>query len=206
MCDLVHCVPPMTPLYFNVGWYWYNHGIRYAAETLSLPTSKGWDTRIVDGYHYITAIRVTSEEAKEREPIFRERIKPFIEDFDEVWEPSKKELIEAYRNLKESRGLKSWEDIRNLSNIELLTLMNEFVFNVNRREGEIHMLFMVASFYVFGLFQQMWKELFAVEAAIDPEYQTLMAGFDSQLFRVDKLIWELGSSVRKLSILLLGRS
>jgi pyruvate,water dikinase len=200
MCDLVHCVPSMTPLYFDVGWYWYNHGIRYAAETLSLPTSKGWDTRIVDGHHYITAIRVSPEEAKSREPIFRERIKPFIEDFDGVWEPLKQELIESYRNLKESRGLAQWEDIRKLSNIELLTLMNEFVFNVNRREGEIHMLLMVSSFYVFGLLQQMWKELFEVEAAVDPEYQTLMAGFDSQLFRIDKLIWGLGSLARKLGL------
>jgi pyruvate,water dikinase len=200
MCDLVHCVPSMTPLYFDVGWYWYNHGIRYAAETLSLPTSKGWDTRIVDGHHYITAITVSPEEAKSREPIFRERIKPFIEDFDGVWEPLKQELIESYRNLKESRGLAQWKDIRKLSNIELLTLMNEFVFNVNRREGEIHMLLMVSSFYVFGLLQQMWKELFEVEAAVDPEYQTLMAGFDSQLFRIDKLIWGLGSLARELGL------
>ncbi len=41
MCDMVHCVPPMSPLYFNVGWYWYNYGVRYAAETLSLPTTPG---------------------------------------------------------------------------------------------------------------------------------------------------------------------
>lgn len=200
MCDLVHCVPPMTPLYFDIGWYWYNHGIRYAAETLCLPTSKGWDTRIVNGYHYITAIRVPPEEAKQREPVFRERIKPFIEDFEKIWEPLKKELIDSYSNLKESRGLVQWEDIRKISNIELLTLMNEFVFNINRREGEIHMLLMVASFYVFGLLQKMWKELFGVEAAIDPEYQILMAGFDSQLFRIDRLIWKLGSSVRELKL------
>jgi len=78
MCDMVHCVPPMTPLYFYVGWYWYNYAIRYAAETLCLPTSKGWDTRVVNGHHYITAIKTTPEEARQREPLFRERIKPFI--------------------------------------------------------------------------------------------------------------------------------
>jgi len=200
MCDMVHCIPPMTPLYFAVSWYWYNHGIRYAAETLCLPTTKGWDTRVVNGFHYITAIKTTPEEARKREPVFREKIRPFVEDFDGVWEPLKKELVDSYRNLKESRGLIKWEDIQKLSNIELLTLMNDFVFNVNRREGEIHMLLMVATFYVFGVLQQMWRELFGVEAAVDPEYQTLMAGFDSQLFRVDKLIWQLANLARELGL------
>ena len=200
MCDMVHCVPPMTPLYFYVGWYWYNYGVRYAAETLCLPTSKGWDTRVFQGHHYITAIRTTPEEAKQRGPLFRERIRPFIEDFDGVWEPLKKELINSYANLKKSKGMTQWKDIRKISNLDLLTLMNEFVFNVCRREGEIHMLLMVSTFYVFGLLQKMWKELFGVEAAVDPEYQALMSGFNSQLFKVDKLIWRLGNRVRELGL------
>lgn len=200
MCDMVHCVPPMTPLYFNVGWYWYNYGVRYAAEMLCLPTSKGWDTRVVNGHHYITAIKTTPEEAKQREPIFRERIKPFIEDFNGIWEPYKKELIDSYAHLKKSKGITRWKDIQKISNLDLLTLMNEFIFNVCRREAEIHMLLMVSTFYVFGLLQKMWKELFGVEAAVDPEYQALMSGFDSQLFRVDKLIWNLGNRLRELGL------
>jgi phosphohistidine swiveling domain-containing protein len=200
MCDKVHCVPPMTPLYFYVGWYWYTHGIRYAAETLCLPTSKGWDTRIVNGYQYITAIRTTHEEAQFREPLFRERIKPFIEDFDGVWEPLKRELLDSYSNLKKARGMDKWEDIKKLSNIDLLTLMNDFVFNVDRREAEIHMLMMVATYYLFGSLQKTWRELFGMEAAVDPEYQALMAGFDSKQFQVDKLIWNLGNRVRELGL------
>ena len=82
LCDLVHGKPPFKPLYIGVGWYWYVYAISCTAETLHLPTTKGWDYRVRDGYPYLTAMRTTEEEAKAREPIFREKIKPFIEDFD----------------------------------------------------------------------------------------------------------------------------
>ena len=97
LCDLVHGKPPMKPLYIGVGWYWYYHGVRYGAETLCLTTTHGWDSRFIKGYPYITAIRTTETEAKAREPIFREKMKPFIENFDGVWDPLKTELLEMYK-------------------------------------------------------------------------------------------------------------
>ena len=36
LCDVVHGRPPMKPAYMGIGWYWYYHGIRYGAETLSV--------------------------------------------------------------------------------------------------------------------------------------------------------------------------
>jgi len=58
----------LKPAYIGIGWYWYYHGIRYARENLSLPTTHGWDSRFVNGYPYITAIKTTDEEARAREP------------------------------------------------------------------------------------------------------------------------------------------
>ena len=78
MCDMVHCVPPMTPLYFYVGWYWYNYAVRYAAETLCLPTSKGWDTRVVNGHHYITAIRTTPKRQDNGNFYLERRLGPIL--------------------------------------------------------------------------------------------------------------------------------
>jgi len=138
LCDVVHGKPPMKPLYIGIGWYWYYHGIRHGAETLFLPTTHGWDSRFVKGYPYITAIRTTEAEAKAREPFFREKIKPFIEDFDGVWNPLKAELLETYKKAKESRGLKKWEDIRKLSNVDLLSFFLDFVYIINRKEGKTY--------------------------------------------------------------------
>ena len=155
LCDVVHGKPPMKPLYIGIGWYWYYHGKRYGAETLFLPTTHGWDSRFVKGYPYITAIRTTEAEAKAREPFFREKIKPFIENFDGVWNPLKAELMETYKKAKEARALKKWEDIRKLSNVDLLSFFLDFVYIINRKEGEAHFIMLMASYYISGLFQQL---------------------------------------------------
>ena len=65
-----------------------------------------------------------------------------------------------YKDAKESRGLKTWEDIRKLSNIDLLSFFLDFTFVMNRKEAETHMIMMTASSYINGLFQQLWHEIF----------------------------------------------
>jgi pyruvate,water dikinase len=192
LCDLVHGKPPFKPLYIGTGWYWYVYAIMNAAETLQLPTTKGWGYRVRDGYPYITAIRTTEEEAKAREPIFREKIKPFIEDFDGVWNPLKTEMMAVYKEAIESRNLKEWDDIKKLSNIDLLRFFLDYAFDINRKEAEIHMLMLVATYYINGLFQQMWRELFGKEAPIDPDFSRLMTGFEAQDTMVVREMWKLG--------------
>jgi len=199
LCDMVHGKPPLKPLYIGIGWYWYYHAIRYVAETLHLPATKGWDSRFINGYPYITGIRTTEEEAKAREPVFREKIKPFIEDFDGVWNPLKTELMNLYKDAKETRGLSEWDDIKKLSNIDLLSFFLDFAYILNRKEAEIHMTTMIPSYYITGLFQQMWREIFDREASIDPDFNKLMAGFDSQdlwlvreLWRIARLALDMG--------------
>ena len=200
LCDVVHGKPPMKPLYIGIGWYWYYHGIRHGAETLFLPTTHGWDSRFVKGYPYITAIRTTEAEAKVREPFFREKIKPFIEDFDGVWNPLKAELMETYKKAKESRGLNKWEDIRKLSNVDLLSFFLDFVYIINRKEGETHFIMLMASYYISGLFQQMWRELFGTEAPIDPNFNRLMAGYESQDIKVVREMWRLSRRAVELGL------
>jgi len=192
LCDVVHGRPPMKPTYMGIGWYWYYHGIRNGAAQLCLPTTHGWDSRFVNGYPYITAIRTTPEEAKEREPIFRERIKPFLENFDDVWDGYKTELLQMYKTAKESRGLQEWDDIRKLDNNELLSFFLDFAFVLNRKEGEVHFIMLMASYYISGLFQEMWRTLFGTEAPIDPKFHRVMSGFESQDIKVVRELWRLG--------------
>ena len=200
LCDVVHGRPAMKPLYMGIGWYWYYHGFRYGAETLSLPTTHGWDVRFIKGYPYITAIQTTEDEKKAREPYFREKIKPFLEDFDGIWEGYKKELMDLYQKAKESIGLKKWEDIRRLSNIELLSFFLDFTYVINRREGEIHMIMMSPSYYINGFFQQMWKEVFDRDAPIDPKFSKLMAGFENQDIKVLREMWQLSRKTLDMGI------
>jgi len=200
LCDVVHGKPPMKPLYIGIGWYWYYHGIRYGAETLFLPTTHGWDSRFVKGYPYITAIRTTEAEAKAREPLFREKIKPFIENFDGVWDPLKADLLKTYKKAKESRGLKKWEDIQRLSNIDLLSFFLDFAYIINRKEGEAHFVMLMASYYISGLFQQMWREVFGNEAPIDPNFNKVMAGYESQDVKVVRELWRISRRAVELGL------
>jgi len=200
LCDLVHGKPPFKPLYIGLGWYWYVYAISCTAETLHLPTTKGWDYRVRDGYPYLTAMRTTEEEAKAREPIFREKIKPFVEDFDGVWDPLKAELMKMYREAKQSRGLEEWGDIQKLSNIELLKFLLDYAFVINRKEAEIHMLMLVATYYINGLFQQMWREVFGKEAPIDPDFGKLMTGFEAQDSRVFRELWKLARKAADMGL------
>ncbi|MFH1243256.1 MAG: hypothetical protein V1689_12955, partial [Pseudomonadota bacterium] len=178
LCDFVHGVPAWKPLYLTSGWSNYLWGLQLAAETLHIPTTKGWDYRVVDGYCYPTIIETTQEEAKQREPIFREKIRPYLEDFDGVWEPFKAEIMNVYKNLKESQGISDYRDIEKLENIQLASLFEDFIRIVNRREAEIHMLMMVPAYYIFGQFQQIWQEMFGTPSGIDPLFSKLMSGFE----------------------------
>lgn len=200
LCDVVHGKPPFHPLYLSTGWYWEYYGIRYAAGYLHLPTTHGWESRFINGYPYITAIKTTPKEAKEREPIFRERIKPFLEDFNSIYHPLRDEMMKLYDNAKKSRKLDKWDDIKNLRNDELLSFFIDHVYNINRRQSETHMLTMVPSFYISGLFQQLWKNVFGKDAPIDPLFQKLMSGFDTEIFRENREIWRLGQLAKELKL------
>jgi len=193
LCDFNHGKPPMKPLYMGLGWYWYYHGTRYGAETLCLPTTHGWDSRFINGYPYITAIRTTEEERKLREPVFKEKIRPFIEDFNGVWDAYKTELLRMYTEAKRSRGLVEWQDIRKLSNHELLDFFLDFAYILNRKEGEIHFVMLVAACYLNGLFQQQWRELLGVEPTIDPRFARCTAGgeLEHQAAMVARELWRL---------------
>lgn len=200
LCDVVHGKPPMKPLYIGVGWYWYYHGFRYGADTIYLPTTHGWDSRFINGYPYITAIRTTEDERKAREPVFREKIRPFVEDFDGVWNPIKLDLLKTYKESKESRGLKNWEDIKKLTNVELLSFFLDFVYIINRKEGEAHMIMLMAAYYISGLFEQMWQDIFGVEAPIDPNFSKIMSGFESQAIKVVRILWQLSQRAVELGL------
>jgi pyruvate,water dikinase len=200
LCDFVHCVPALSPLYVLNGWVNYIWGLQNAAETLQLPSSKGWDYRIIDGYCYPTIILTTPEEAKQREPIFREKLRPYLENYSGVWEPNKAEMLSVYKTIKSSYGMSKYEDIKKLRNIELATVFENFIRIVNRKEAENHMIMMVPTLYMFGTFQQMWQEVFGVPSGIDPAFSRLMGGIDNLLWRFNLEIWRLGRRAIELGV------
>jgi pyruvate,water dikinase len=199
LADIVHGTPPWRPLFFIESWgRWAYRAVQRASERLALPTTKGWDVRFIDGYPYPTVIETSEQEAKEREPVFRERIRPYIEDFDGVWEKRKADLMNTYQEFKAKYGLEKYGDIKKLSNVGLLDLFDDYM-QVDRMQWDVHMEFMAPAFYLFGLFDQMCRELLGF-GHTDPLFAKLMAGFDSMVFRFNKEIWRLANRAVELGL------
>jgi len=121
-----------------------------------------------------------------------------VEDFDGVWEQRKAEIMTTYQELKNKYGLEKYEDIKRLSNIDLLDLFDDYM-QVDRKQWDIHMEMMMAAYYLFGLFDQMCRELLGFDNT-DPQFAKFMSGFDSMIFKFNKEIWYLGNRAVELGL------
>jgi len=125
-CDVAHGSPPWKPLYLMYGWcHWYTC-IQRCYERLQVPVSKGWDCRIREGHVYVGVMLTSDEEARERAPIFREQIRPYIEDFQALWDEDKVQLKKSYEDLRDRYGLASYQAIADLSNVDLFDLWDDY--------------------------------------------------------------------------------
>ena len=60
------------------------------------------------------------------------------------------------------------------------------------RKGEVHFYMLMAAYYISGLFQEMWRTMFGIEAGIDPKFHRLMSGFESMDVSFTRGLWQLG--------------
>lgn len=180
---------------FEVGWMLVgqggNHGMPYACETLSIPACKGATWRTRDSWVWVTVMETTNEEQKKREPIFREQIAPWIEDFGEEWRKYIDELMGHYERLKAA-------DVQKLSDIELREHFQDWL-SVYRRSWELHMVAMYSSSYIFMLFEDMCKELLGIDAH-DPLFGKLVSGFENRVWQTDRGLWRLAERARGLGL------
>jgi pyruvate,water dikinase len=197
--DVTHGTPPFRPLYLMTSWLDGYQGFQKAYERLSVPTSKGWDVRCKDGYPLPAIILVSEEETKARAVVFREKIRPYIVDSLGLWNKRKADLEKDYRDLKAKFGLlESYQGISKLENVELYQMFQDFLV-LSVKQWDVHMEFMVPVYYLFGLFEQMCRELVDIDHT-DPLFSRLMAGFDSTAFKFNREIWKLGNCAIELKV------
>ncbi len=190
--DATHSVPPWTPMF---GWFWINfcrHGMQYGAESLSLPTVKGWDWRFKDGGGYLALLLVTDpNERKAREERFKIAIRPLIENFDGIWQGFVDEIVGRYEKLKSL-------NLDTASNIQLLANFEETI-DTTRRMWEIHMYMMYGVYTAFVLFEQLTKQLLGIDDT-SPQFHKLTSGFDNKSFQVDKGLFELAKLAQEMGL------
>jgi len=191
--DFSHSWPPLTPL---MSWFWVKicaeSQILASSAELSVPRTKGTEKRTRWGaaYNAILVIR-DEEEIKKREIKFKEAMRPYIEDFDAWWEPSKASLMKVYEKAKEY-------DPDKASNSELFQYLFELI-EMNRRMWAVHGPGMCIAFNGWVMFEELCKKLFGLDDQ-SPEFLKLMVGFESKIFQIDKRLWELAQEAASMGL------
>jgi hypothetical protein len=166
--------------------------MQYGAESLQLPTTRGWDWRFRDGGGYLTILVVDSEEEKKSRTLgFRQAIRPFLEDYDGLWSAFKDEMVGRYEKIRALDG-------ETATNIRLLDNFEQGV-ETCRRMWEIHMYMLYGTYMPYVLFEQLCKHLLDMDDT-HPDFHRLMSGFDNESFRVDKGLWECAQRLRDMGL------
>ncbi len=152
-----------------------------------------------DGYVYVSVMLTTDEQAKERAVVFREKIRPFIEDAAGMWDRRKLELMAAYDELKERYGLTGYDSISRLSNIQMLELFDDFL-QVVSLQWNVHMDYFIPVNYLYGSFENMCQDLRGHRPRSARLFSRVMSGFDSKAFETNREIWKLGARAIDLGL------
>lgn len=201
--ERMHSPDPVTPLAFEVMCE-YVRSINRVAETYELPIRL--DARYINGYFYQTVIPVGAPP----EPVIRlmnrigrvapglvksiesravgaaarkylGKINPVIARLGEYWD---EELLPEVKE-----HLCYWEDfdLSRATGADLLAHLEETVDRM-RRAGEIHFLIGFPMLLAMSLFEDLYRELFDDENALDA--YRLLQGFDNKTLEIDRALWQ----------------
>ena len=190
--DGTHSIPAWTPMF---AWFWNRycgHGMHYGCAALSLPCNKGWPIRTYHGHDYPSFYIVRDpEEIKQREVKFREEMRPWIEDFDGMWNKLKEEIMAIYKPLREF-------DYDKATNAELFWVMSDTI-RMYARHWEIHFLGMWTSYSAWLLLEQLCTEMFDMTDQ-NPEFQKMLIGFDNKIYQNDRDLWQFAQDAMKTGL------
>lgn len=181
--DTAHSLPPWTPCY---AWSWLNclqPGWSGGPELLSLPSSRGSYSALVDSCCYLAPNIITDEEEKKsREPAFREAMKPWIEDYDKAWGSIVDEMLGWWAKLDPI-------EVEKLSTGQLFEHYDDCLI-MYKRMWMLHFLGMYPAYHIYGLFEETTKSLLGINDT-DPLFLRLVSGYDNQLKKSDRMLYQL---------------
>lgn len=175
--------------------YWmlfqYANGFAVGADYFQLPSARGADWREKEGWILVSVKSTTEEEQKQREPEFRKRIAPWIEDFGKQYHKYVDELNEMIAKIKAV-------DMEKATDWELKRAFEDWVeFYVYA--AEVHFIWMYAWTIIFTQFEDACKELLNIDKH-DRLFNDLMGGFDHKLLQTDRELWRLAKQATELGL------
>jgi phosphohistidine swiveling domain-containing protein len=192
MLAIPYSIPVRKPFHHWALLVYDVRSFAWAAEQLMVPTTKGVSWRSIEGLYYLGLRPTNAEEEAQREPIYKERIKPWVEDFEGIWRGKLvPEMMGHFERLKKM-------DLETLSNVELMENF-EYYLSVKQRTWEIHFLPMYASYMAYRQFRELCRDILGIDED-HLQFKKLMTGFSTKIYEVDRGLWRLGDLVTELGL------
>lgn len=110
-----HAPTVAYPINFSFGIPGIHFIHAVAMSILTTPTNWGLNCRILNGYVYFTSNEITDPETvEERVPIFQEKVKYLVDNWDEVWENWKERCLRLADELEKI----SWPELKLVEDLE----------------------------------------------------------------------------------------
>lgn len=183
--------PPWCPLYMDLHFCYGTYGMQYGPEIISDPRTRGWDARIYKGALYFTVIPTTDEEKKEREPVWREKMRGILEEPWALWEKGKAELSDRFDQFLDI-------ELEMLGDIELCDHFIE-TWHYYKRVQELHFYPMYALGSGNILFRRLLKQILDISPE-DVEYAQLHSGFDNEMTMLAERLAEVSAAASTLGL------
>ena len=161
------------------------------AEYFQFPYSRGGDWRNRAGWCLVSVLTATEEEARQREPEFRKRIAPWIDDFGREYHKLVDELMEKATKIKKV-------DVEKATTWELKRAFEDWV-EFYLYAAEVHFIWMAAFAIVFGLFEDKCRDLAGIERH-DRLFNDVLAGVDTKLLQTDRGLWKLARKATEMGL------
>ena len=175
--------------------YWmlfqYANGFAVGADYFQLPSARGADWRDKDGWILVSVKPTTEEEQQQREPEFRKRIAPWIEDFGKQYRKYVDELNEMIAKIKAV-------DTEKATDWDLKRVFEDWVeFYIYA--AEVHFIWMYAWAIMLTQFENACKELLGIDKH-GRLFNDMMGGADHKLLQTDRGLWHLARQAKELGL------
>lgn len=148
--DDLHCPQPISPLWFDVGGWWYTCAYMY--QRFGLPFGTDWHARTFNGYVYTSVQPREGASAAQVGPYLGKVLPTYGYKFKEWW--NKKYIPEIYKN---NEYLDSFP-VDDVSFEELLIHVEDGL-DIQERHFRLHWMFNLAQFQAFTDFKTLFAEV-----------------------------------------------
>ncbi|RME48807.1 MAG: PEP-utilizing protein mobile subunit [Chloroflexi bacterium] len=148
--DDLHCPQPISPMWFDVGGWWYTCAYMY--RRFGLPFGKDWVAKKINGYVYTAVVPRDPEEAGRLAPYFNMVLPVYAQNFMEWW--NERLLPEVLKNFEYLDNYPYDE-----ATIPELMILLEDALDIQERHFRLHWQLNLAQFAAFMNFEAVAKEV-----------------------------------------------